>query len=273
MTAVQVKDALYARHFASSEQMPGAWTCVEEWRNIDLLAFSAWASTPGGAYARIGYEVKVSRSDLRTELLKPEKRRRNVEWCNEFYFAVPSHLLTAEELAWEEPEWQPEDFVRAPCVNAPQPGEYRGSRTVSQGPCWRGKREGPMIGPVKEGYRGNPGHRPYVTVECDACQGKGYSARSHVETSAPTCWVPRDVGLIVVDGRGTRLVKKAPRRKDVPPVSNAVLGQLIRFVSMRPDPRHLARHVRIDASVPPGDLWSPPDSGLSGRAVCERKET
>lgn len=241
MTAAEVRGALYARHFASSNQMPGPWTCIEEWRNIDFLAFSAWRSQ--GNYARVGYEVKVSRSDLRSELLNPYKRAANVAWCNEFYLAVPSGLLTAEEVAYKEPEWEDGDFKRAPCPNAPARGEFRGDLSRDPTPCHKGKREQRFIGPLtaNESRYYTDRYRRRVTVKCDACNGKGHGGVSRVESEAPTLWVPSDVGLIEVDGRGTTLVKRSPRRKEVPALSAAELGQFVRFVSMRPDPRHAPR--------------------------------
>jgi hypothetical protein len=231
VTAEQVKTALYARHFASSNQMPGAWTCIEEWRNIDLLAFSAWQSK--GNYARVGYEVKVSRSDLRGELLKPHKRAANVAWCNEFYLAVPAGLLKPEEIAYVEPEWEDGDFTRSPC-----PARNDGDWHSDPGPCRRGKRLGTLIGPLPE-WGSTYRHR--VDYPCATCGGRGWIEKSRVEREAPTLWVPRDVGLVVVDGRGTHLVKRAPRRREVPQMTNAELGQFARFVSMRPDPRHAPR--------------------------------
>lgn len=234
MTAAQVKNRLYSRHPASSAQMPGAWTCIEEWRNIDFLAFSAWASASGGRYARIGYEVKVSRSDLRSELLRPSKRAENVAWCNEFYLAVPKGLLTADEMAYEEPEWAPEDFQGAPC-----PG-FAGQRCE---PRWRRQRW------LKTHFVRLP--KPSTSrydahdyVQCPTCQGKGTVTTSRVEQEAPTLWVPRDLGLVVVDGRGSKVVRKAPRRKEVPALSAGELGQFARWISMRPDPRHVPRPIR-----------------------------
>lgn len=233
LDARQVKDALYARHPGSGGQMPGAWTCIEEWRLIDLLAFSAWSSA--GGYARVGYEVKVSRNDLRSELLKPHKRAANVRWCNEFYLAVPAGLLTAEELAYQEPEWDAADFHRTPC-----PARGDGDWRSDPGPCRKGKRSTLMVGPMRESQY----YRERIDVPCDACEGRGYTDKSRVEQEAPTLWVPRDVGLIEVNGRGTRVVKRSPRRKEVPALNQRELGQLVRFISMRPDPRHQARRDR-----------------------------
>lgn len=65
-----------------------------------------------------------------------------------------------------------------------------------------------------------------------------------MEQDAPTLWIPADVGLVEVDGRGTRLVKKSPRRKHVPAMNEGELGQFVRWVSMRPDPRHEARRAQ-----------------------------
>lgn len=234
MDARAVKDALYSRHFASAAQMPGAWTVIEEWRNIDLLAFSAWQSK--GRYARVGYEVKVSRSDLRNELLRPHKRAANVEWCNEFYFAVPKGLLRPDEIAWQEPDWTDEDWRGERC-----PG-FAGVQ------CRPRHRRKTFVVDIPKPTTSKWG-RPHDVVTCPTCQGKGVLAASRVEREAPTCWVPRDVGLVIVDGRGSRCVKRSPRRTEVPQLGPAELGQLVRWVSMRPDPRHTKRHTRLEEAA------------------------
>lgn len=225
MDARGVKAALRGRHPGSGGQMPGPWTCVEEWRGIDLLAFSAWSSAE--SYARVGYEVKVSRSDMRNELLRPHKRAENVAWCNSFYFAVPKGMLTDEELAFKQPDWSEEDWrgERCPGVLGERcsPYDYR-------------RRKHHVRVPVPTTYVWGT----HETIVCPTCKGKGVLGKSRVEAEAPTLWVPPDVGLVEVDGRGTHLVKRAPRRKEVPALSAGELGQLVRFVSMRPDPRHAA---------------------------------
>jgi hypothetical protein len=209
--------------------MPEPWTVLEEYRGIDLLAISAWQSL--GNYARIGYEVKISRSDLRRELLKPWKRKRNVAWCNEFYFAVPEGLYKPEELEFEEPEWMrdAEAYVRPTCE------EVR---------CYKlGRRDGRIV-------YGDLGERLPDSYErewlvCPTCDGKGYLTKSPAETEAPTLWVPADVGLVIIKPRGDWFCafneRPSPKRKHVKPIGAREFGQFARWVSMRPDPRHVPR--------------------------------
>lgn len=229
-----------------SRIIQGAWTCIEEYRGIDLIAFSAHSSpssgrVPGVHYPRVGYEVKVSRSDYRRELLRPHKRTRAVEWCNAFYFAVPRGLLTAEEIAFEEPEVGMEAFVRDACPESVPRGDWtlRAIRPASDpGPCHKGKREARLIGPLPEN---RSAYRPYVMYPCQTCDGKGYVEKSLVEREWPTLWIPRDVGLIEVDARGCHVTRKSPVRKEVPAVEAGFqIAELIRWVSVRPDPRHVA---------------------------------
>lgn len=243
MKAEDVKAALYGRHPGGVFPAPGPWTCLEEWNGIDFLAFSAWGSQ--GGFARVGYEVKVSRSDLRAELLRPHKRARNVGWCNEFYLAVPKGLLKPDELAWDEPEWEPGDFARTPCRYA-SGGALEPDWRAPIGPCRKGRRYGLLVGPEPKPWGWDEGksgrlYRDRVEYTCDGCGGQGHEGLSRVERDAPTVWIPRDVGLVEVDGRGTNVARKAPRRKTVEALSATELGRLVRWVSMRPDPRHATR--------------------------------
>jgi hypothetical protein len=228
VTADDVKQALYVRHAGTQDlgnrKVPGGWTVIEEYRGIDVVAFSAHSSPQpavGCRHPRVGYEVKVSRIDYRREILRPGKRVMQVGWCNFFYFAVPAGLLTDAEIAYVEPEWEPQDFMRTPCPVAYGQPEAPPWRTYP-GTCHRGVRD----------YAWND-RRP-----CGRCEGRGYLRKSRVETEAPTLWVPRDVGLVTVDGRGVRVVKKSPVRKDVPTIGNVELTKIVRWVSARPDPRH-----------------------------------
>ena len=227
MTAREVKEALRARHPATAEGMPGPWTCIEEWMNIDLLAVAAWASVrPYPRYARVGYEVKISRSDYKRELAKPYKRAAAVAFCHEFYFAVPHGLLKPLEVTWREP-WgfanAGPPFERERCPGAYGSFCHEGHVTFGKG---RGTRE----------WR-----RRYLGL-CLTCRGRGWVAESPaVRAQAPALWIPDDVGLIVVYPSGrTVIAKKAPQRTPETRFSDMNLGQLIRWISVRPDPRHTA---------------------------------
>lgn len=219
MTADEVKDALRRRHPGDTYgSMPGQWTCIEEWRGIDLLALNAWQAADV-----VGYEVKVSRSDMRRELLRPDKRAGALAVTTRFYFAVPAGLYTAEELAFTEPPWERGDFERQACL----------------GGCFtlRGLRGSWRRVPVPR--TDNP-YGGWTEVPCDVCDGRGHAEVSRVEQEAPTLWVPSDVGLVVVHETTTRVVKASPRRKDPEPLASSRqrLNNLIRWVSHRPDPRH-----------------------------------
>lgn len=236
MTAAEVRDALRRRHPGTSRMgsrtVPGEWTCLEEFMDIDLLALSSWAGAK-----RIGYEVKVSRSDYRRELLEPGKRSLAVEWCHAFYFAVPDGLVTADEVEFVEPEWEPRDFVREHCTARC----YRDRSHRANGTYVHHERDD---------------EHPYGWSEfvvCPTCEGKGHLALSKVEQEAPTLWVPRDAGLIVVTGRGCRVVKKAPakpRSKDYETLrADKLLTTLARHASWRPDPRHVSERADFVTAV------------------------
>lgn len=239
MTAADVKAALRRRHPAIVELGAGPWTTLEEWMGIDLLAIAAWSKPPPARcnHARIGYEVKVSRSDYRRELLKPHKRVLQVGFCHEFYFAVPEGLLHADEIEFEPPDWlaEPEAFSRRNC----DAGCYRSAYAARSGEYGH-TRSRPGSEEDDEGY-GIP--RTVNTFErCERCDGKGILSKSRAELEAPTLWVPADVGLVTITPRGVHVAKKAPLRK--PEISatrlDHMLGQLVRWVSVRPDPRHRA---------------------------------
>lgn len=246
--------------------MVGQWTCIEEWGGIDFLALNAWRKADV-----IGYEVKVSRGDLRRELLKPHKRTRAREMTTRFFLAVPEGLLTPEEIAYSEPEWEPEDFERKPCPGVPPFGgkdHHRSGRRLWHpygGMCRRyalGDRQRTVPVPVPDIVVQPDWMKPYdhespemfqlrvvqthhyfrteQRATCWTCDGRGYLEKSRVEREAPTCWVPRDVGLVVVTSQGVREVRRSPRREDPRPIASGRQGlnDLVRWVSHRPDPRH-----------------------------------
>jgi hypothetical protein len=292
LTAEAVKDALRRRHpvYEPGYQGVGRWTCIEEWAGIDLLALDAWRSA-----AVVGYEVKVSRGDMRTELLRPHKRAAGVAMCTRFYFAVPKGLLTADELAFQEPldvdhSW----FERERCPGIPLFGPD--NRVTGKiwgrfgGQCQGTRRRRKFVQPYTiavpkpavidvpdwvdsetklEWHLGRLfDAQALERIPCPACNGKGYVAKSYVEREFPTLWVPNDVGLVEVEDidRGhVRMVREAPSnpkpRPLVPEITvrpwpardqeqseiiqnqlnRQALANLIRWVSARPDPRHVQR--------------------------------
>lgn len=219
-----MRDALRRRHPATQgmgfRTIPGPWTCIEELCGCDLIAFSAHQRPQqagiGVKYPRIGYEIKVSRHDMRQELMNPHKREGAKSNVHAFYFAVPKGLLKPEELAYVEPKWVPIDWVRVPCDGEFQ---YPGAKRLPR--C------------VTTRYGGTP---------CPKCEGRGWLEKSNVELEAPYLWVPRDVGLVEVSGTepNTRchVVREAPVNKTPRTIDGGELNKLVRFASSHPDPRH-----------------------------------
>jgi hypothetical protein len=93
-------------------------------------------------------------------------------------------------------------------------------------------------------------------VPCPTCGGSGYTSKSRAELEAPYLWIPPDVGLIEVDGRGCHVAKPAPRNKfpklivgDAPSdaipedvrnrMQRQAVADIVRWASNRPDPRHI----------------------------------
>lgn len=230
-------EALRRRHPAREEGVagPGRWVTLREWNSVDLLALDCWSQGEC-----VGFEVKVSRSDMRSELLNPSKRARAVAMTTRFYLAVPAGLLTPEERAYEEPDWVPADFERPWCTNLAcslgRRGRHPSSRysRKSRGARHRGTdREGVTVDLGHGVERGaDVRHRsdgsPYLStwtrtyeVEacCVVCCGYGTTGRSRVEFEAPTLWVPRDCGLVAVGPTGdTAVLRESPRRKLTEPI-------------------------------------------------------
>lgn len=264
MTAEDVKERLRGRHPATSTNggtvLPGPWTVITEYEGIDLLAISANKTPPtgaqrGGDFSWVGYEVKVSRSDFRREILDPSKRLMARRICHEFYFAVPKGLLKAEEISYACPEFEYKDFVREECPN----GCYRHSRRRGMslkpiGLNGRSGREvqvptvlGEEVCTVPSGFadenveprqpRPHEGISRWAWVPCAECGGKGYKQKSRVEREAPTLFIPPDVGLVEVTESRCNVIKKSPVMlpQNLTPEQ---LGTLARWISLRPDPRH-----------------------------------
>lgn len=68
----------------------GYGTVVES--RIDLFVMSCW---PSKSLLKRVYEIKISRSDLFSEIrTKPLKRRPGMMISNEFYFAIPKGMIS-----------------------------------------------------------------------------------------------------------------------------------------------------------------------------------
>lgn len=225
MTAAEVKEILRRRYPATQTmgllRVPGPWTCIEEWAGVDLLAVGATAGAD--RYAWIGHEVKVSRGDLRTELLNPSKRAAGVLSCDRFFFVVPPGLLSAEEIAWEEPQWTNGDFARRSCKTCLDHRISRMQRRIHDAPL-----RGSLIWDREAGR--------YLT--CPDCEGAGHLERSRVEREAPSLWIPKDVGLLIAYKNGCRVARKAPKTPVPATIGRRDAAALVRWVSARPDPRH-----------------------------------
>lgn len=241
MNAAEVKELL-RRHYPATQQMgtatvPGAWTCLEEWAGIDLLAIGA-TSGGGERHAWIGHEVKVSRGDLRAELLNPGKREHYKAHCEQLYLAVPAGLLRPEEIAFDEPAWAYADFEREDCPVCENDRPKGVSRAAQRWPARGSLERVPLPVDLGASEYGTYSWDGWTKIVCRACGGKGHARRSKVEEEWPTLWVPADLGLMTVSAAGVRVVRKAPRREMALP-SQATIGQLVRWVSARPDPRHV----------------------------------
>lgn len=67
----------------------GGWIFLTEFavdgRRIDAYALGLWEST---RFLSVGYEIKVNRGDLLSELKEPEKRAVAMQYCHQFYFVT-----------------------------------------------------------------------------------------------------------------------------------------------------------------------------------------
>jgi len=64
-------------------------------RHADALAMNMY---PSRGLSIIGFEIKVSRSDLKHELENPDKAEEIARFCDEWYLAVPKGLIKADDL-------------------------------------------------------------------------------------------------------------------------------------------------------------------------------
>lgn len=97
ITAADVRSALKLRYPASSHAL--LWEVAPNTgggtRYADAVAFGLWASH---GHAIEGIEVKVSRGDFLSEMRQPEKSEPVMRFCNRWWLACPSGMVSPNEL-------------------------------------------------------------------------------------------------------------------------------------------------------------------------------
>lgn len=92
MKAHEVLDAIMAAHCLPE------WACFAEVRNAtganakrsaDAVALNLWPSR--GLTVR-GFEIKVSKADLRNEIAQPDKAEAIATYCDEWWIVTPAGL-------------------------------------------------------------------------------------------------------------------------------------------------------------------------------------
>jgi hypothetical protein len=101
VTSEVIKKAIRRKHEGENWELfeeLGNSTGMNRERSIDVFALDTW---PSGGFARVAYEVKISRSDFLRELREPAKRRSALLYATAFYFAVPKGLVRLDEVPVE----------------------------------------------------------------------------------------------------------------------------------------------------------------------------
>lgn len=70
-------------------------TGVNAKRHADALAMNMY---PSRGLSIIGFEIKVSRGDLKRELDNPDKAEEIARYCNEWYLVVPKGLIKDDDI-------------------------------------------------------------------------------------------------------------------------------------------------------------------------------
>jgi hypothetical protein len=97
--SVRGESARILRALAARHDREKGWIFLAEapidGTNVDAWAINCFASQ---GHRRVGYEVKVSRSDFTSELRQPAKTARSARFASEFYFACPNGLIKPAEV-------------------------------------------------------------------------------------------------------------------------------------------------------------------------------
>lgn len=104
VTANDIRDALRNKHTPSDNVTPPDWVLIEEARSgpgsdgnrgqCDLLAINLYQSR--GMHL-IGYEIKVSTSDMRAELKQPDKAERFARYCRTWWVVTTPKVWEATQ--------------------------------------------------------------------------------------------------------------------------------------------------------------------------------
>lgn len=93
ITAETIKEAIAKRYCAPEWATffeVGSGTGAHCRRHADALSMNMY---PSRGLSLIGFEVKVSRADLKKELEQPDKAEEIAQFCNEWFLAVPRGLI------------------------------------------------------------------------------------------------------------------------------------------------------------------------------------
>lgn len=104
LSAYEITKAIKARYSSS-----GQWIVLLELgfgtgfssgsnNHIDAMVFNCW---PSQGMHRTSFEIKVSRSDFKTEMRNPDKRKNAVDFSNQFFFITPVGMLEPEDIPEE----------------------------------------------------------------------------------------------------------------------------------------------------------------------------
>jgi hypothetical protein len=98
MNSSDIKNALLNKYSTPEyetffEVSDGTGANVSGW--LDVMAFSMY---PSRGLLTIGIEVKISKSDFKSEIKNPEKAEKFARFCDYFYFATPKGLVDKEDV-------------------------------------------------------------------------------------------------------------------------------------------------------------------------------
>lgn len=186
LTAADVATGV-RRHFGAEQDGLGPeWASLDEFsllpgagsQRCDLFFVRAWSSKPKG-HERVAVEIKVSRSDLLSELKKPWKAEAFMEVSHRFYLATPPGLVKETDPipeAWgllEVSQSSCRKVREAPRRDAPLPLPERALVEAFR----RAGRAETRIRGAAETVANDPARIPYMAKQLTAAQNAEHRAR------------------------------------------------------------------------------------------------